>query len=454
MSVRVRFAPSPTGYLHIGNARAALINWLFAKKNNGLFILRQDDTDVERSEQRYADAVIEDLNWLGLVHEQFFKQSDRFDRYNEVVRLLIDTGRLYPCFETPEELDYKRKVLLSKKKPPVYDRAALHLTDEQIQNYQTEGRRPHWRFKLNPGKIEWTDLIRGHVVFDTADISDPVLVRADGSFLYTITSVIDDFDYKITHIVRGEDHVTNTATQVQLFEAINNNQPFPIQFAHMTLLMGADGQPLSKRIGGLSLRSLREKGINPMAINSHLARLGTSLPIEPKLKLEELVEEFDFNHFSRATPKFNEEDLKILNHKLFHKMPYEQIKQHIEKLGCLKIKEEEWALLHDNIDTLDDLKKWENILYGNLTPYTNNESAYLKLSFDLLSKDAITDNTWEEWTKKIKEKSGRKGRDLFMPLRQALTGMDHGPEMKKIIVLMGYDRVYTRLKSQFTMNNA
>ena len=454
MSVRVRFAPSPTGYLHIGNARAALINWLFAKKNKGLFILRQDDTDVERSEQRYADAVIEDLNWLGLTHEEFFKQSDRFDRYNEVVRLLIDTGRLYPCFETPEELDYKRKVLLSKKKPPVYDRAALHLTNEQIQNYKKEGRSPHWRFKLNPGKIEWTDLIRGPVSFDTADISDPVLVRADGSFLYTITSVIDDFDYKITHIVRGEDHVTNTATQVQLFEAINNNQPFPIQFAHMTLLMGADGQPLSKRIGGLSLRSLREKGINPMAINSHLARLGTSLPIEPKLKLEDLVDEFDFNHFSRATPKFNEEDLKILNHKLFHTMPYEQVKPHIEKLGCLKIKEVEWELLHDNIETLDDLKKWENILYGSLAPFENNESAYIKLSFDLLSEDAVTENTWAAWTKKIKEESGRKGKDLFMPLRQALTGMDHGPEMKKIIILMGYDRVCTRLKSQFTMKKA
>lgn len=454
MSVRVRFAPSPTGYLHIGNARAALINWLFAKQNNGFFILRQDDTDVERSEQRYADAIVEDLNWLGLVHDAFFKQSDRFDRYRDVVRSLIDAGRLYPCFETPEELDYKRKVLLSKKKPPVYDREGLSLTKEQIHHYEQEGRRPHWRFKLNPGKIEWTDLIRGPVSFDTADISDPVLVRADGTFLYTITSVIDDFDYKITHIVRGEDHVTNTATQVQLLEAINNNQPFPIQFAHMTLLMDADGHPLSKRIGGLSLRCLREKGINPMAINSHLARLGTSLPIEPKLTLEDLIKEFDFNYFSRTTPKFNEEDLKILNHKLFHKMPYEQVKPHIEKLGCLKIQEIEWELLHDNIETLDDLKKWEDVLYGNLTPYEHNESEYIKLSFDLLSDRVITESTWEEWTKKIKQESGRKGKDLFMPLRQALTGMDHGPEMKKIIILMGYDRVCTRLQSQFTMNHA
>lgn len=454
MSVRVRFAPSPTGYLHIGNARAALINYLFAKKNNGLFILRQDDTDLERSEQRYADAVIEDLTWLGLKHADFFKQSDRFDRYNEIVQTLKDSGRLYPCYETPEELDYKRKMLLSKRKPPVYDREGLRLTKEQIQAYEDDGRRPHWRFKLNPGKIEWDDLIRGPVSFDTADISDPVLIRADGSFLYTITSVIDDFDYKITHIVRGEDHVTNTATQVQLLAAINNDQPFPIQFAHTTLLMDSDGQPLSKRIGSLSLRGLREKGINPMAINSQLARLGTSLPIEPKLKLEDLVEEFDFKYFSRTAPKFNEADLKLLNHKLFHKMPYEQVKEHIEKLGCLKIKEAEWGLLHDNIENLDDLKLWENILYGDLTPNTLQDDTYIKLCFDALPQETITDNTWVEWTKKVKELSGRKGRALFMPLRQALTGMDHGPEMKKVIVLMGYDQVCTRLKTQFTINNA
>lgn len=454
MSVRVRFAPSPTGYLHIGNARAALINYLFAKKNNGLFILRLDDTDLERSEQRYADAVIEDLKWLGLEYAEFFKQSDRFDRYNEIVLILKESGRLYPCYETPEELDDKRKMLLSKRKPPVYDREGLRLTQEQIQAYEGEGRRPHWRFKLNPGKIEWEDLIRGPVSFDTADISDPVLIRADGSFLYTITSVIDDFDYKITHIVRGEDHVTNTATQVQLLEAINNDKPFSIQFAHTTLLMDADGQPLSKRIGSLSLRGLREKGINPMAINSQLARLGTSLPIEPKLKLEDLVDEFDFKYFSRTAPKFNEDDLKLLNHKLFHKMPYEQVKPHIEKLGCLKIKEAEWDLLHDNIESLDDLKFWENILYGALNPQKAEDEAYIKLCFNAMPQGPVTENTWIEWTKKIKELSGKKGRELFMPLRQALTGMDHGPEMKKVIVLMGCDQVCTRLKSQFTINNA
>ncbi|PIZ33145.1 MAG: glutamate--tRNA ligase [Alphaproteobacteria bacterium CG_4_10_14_0_8_um_filter_37_21] len=451
MSVRVRFAPSPTGYLHIGNARAALINWLFAKKNNGLFILRQDDTDLKRSEQRYADAIIEDLKWLGLEHAVFFKQSDRFDRYHEVVRTLTESGRLYPCYETPEELDYKRKMLLSQKKPPVYDRAGLRLTQEQIREYEAAGRKPHWRFKLNPGKIEWEDLIRGAVSFDTADISDPVLIRADGSFLYTITSVIDDFDYKITHIVRGEDHVTNTATQVQLLEAINNDKPFSIQFAHTTLLMDADGQPLSKRIGSLSLRGLRANGINPMAINAHLARLGTSLPVEPQLKLQDLVEKFDFKYFSRTAPKFNEDDLKLLNHKLFHMMPYEQVKPYIEKLECLKIKEAEWGVLHDNIESLDDLKRWETILYGTLTPSKSNDAAYIKLCFDVLPQGTITESTWAEWTKKIKELSGKKGKELFMPLRQALTGMDHGPEMKKLIVLMGYHQVCTRLKTQFTI---
>ncbi|MDP2193052.1 MAG: glutamate--tRNA ligase [Alphaproteobacteria bacterium] len=453
MSVRVRFAPSPTGYLHIGNARAALMNWLFAKKNNGLFIFRLDDTDQERSKDCYTEAIKEDLAWLGLTYGEYFKQSDRFARYQEVVEALIKKGRLYPCYETPEELDYKRKLLLSKKKPPVYDRQALTLTPEQIAAYEAEGRKPHWRFKLVPGMIEWTDLVRGPVRFNAQDLSDPVLIRADGTYLYTLTSVIDDYDYAITHIIRGEDHVTNTATQVQLFQAIHNDQHFPVEFAHTTLLMDADGQPLSKRIGSLSLRGLREEGIYPMAINAHLARLGTSLPIEPKVSLNDLVDEFDFKYFSNTPPKFDLKDLKILNHKLFHLMPFDTIQPDIMALGCTRITALEWALLHDNIQTLHDLKQWEEILYGDALTVNVQDPDYIKLAYDVLPKDQITEDTWINWTNALKLQTGRKGKDLFMPLRLALTGLPHGPEMKSVIVLMGMERVCTRLQSQFRITN-
>lgn len=453
MSVRVRFAPSPTGYLHIGNARAALMNWLFAKKNNGLFIFRLDDTDQERSKDCYTEAIKEDLAWLGLTYGEYFKQSDRNKRYQQVVEDLIRKGRLYPCYETPEELDYKRKLLLSKKKPPVYDRQALSLTPQQIAAFEAEGRKPHWRFKLMPGVIEWTDLIRGPVRFNAQDLSDPVLIRADGNYLYTLTSVIDDYDYAITHIIRGEDHVTNTATQVQLFEAINNDQPFNIQFAHTTLLMDADGQPLSKRIGSLSLRGLREEGIYPMAINSHLARLGTSLPVEPKISLTDLVAEFDFQYFSNTPPKFDLKDLKILNHKLFHLIPYEMIQADIQELGCDKITALEWTLLHDNIQTLHDLKQWENILYGDIQNDTSVDPDYIQQAYDLLPKETITENTWTNWTNALKLQTGRKGKSLFMPLRLAITGLEHGPEMRNVISLMGIERVCTRLQSQFRITN-
>ncbi|MBP9752350.1 MAG: glutamate--tRNA ligase [Proteobacteria bacterium] len=452
MSVRVRFAPSPTGYLHIGNARAALINWLFAKSRGGEFILRQDDTDLERSKQEYADAVISDLKWLGLDHDIFFKQSDRFDRYNEVRDELIKKGRIYPCFETPEELDYKRKRLLAKGLPPIYDRAALSLTSEEIETLLQEGKKPHWRFKLNPGVIAWDDHVRGRVEFKGEDLSDPVLIRADGAYLYTLTSVIDDFDYKITHIIRGEDHVTNTATQIQIFEALNGGTPFAIDFAHTTLLLGEDGSPLSKRLGSLSLHSLRDLGIEPMAINCLLARLGTSLPIEPKLTLEELADGFGLNIFSRTPPRFSENDLKTLNHKLYHLMPFQNIQDTLKKIGILKISEPIWTLLHDNISDLFELKAWEDILFGTITKKHDIDQNYLETAFLNLPKEPWDESTWKIWTDVLKELTGKKGKELFMPLRQTLTGMDHGPEMKEIILLMGYNLVCTRLKSLITIN--
>jgi glutamyl-tRNA synthetase len=456
MSIRVRFAPSPTGYLHIGNARAALINWLFCKKNNGEFLLRLDDTDLARSKEEYAVAIKEDLEWLGLTHDLFFKQSDRFGRYEEVKKMFIATGRLYPCFETKEELDFKRKRQLSKGKPPIYDREALQLTAEQIKNFEEEGRKPHWRFKLNHGKIQWHDIIRGDVSFNAEDISDPVLVREDGAFLYTMTSVIDDFDYKITHILRGEDHVTNTAVQVQIFEALNNDITFPVQFGHTTLLVDEDGSPLSKRLGSLSLKSFQETEIEPQSINSLLARLGTSLPIEPHLTLESLVENFELSSFSRTPPRFSVEDLKKLNHKLYHQMPFSLIQEKLVTKNIAKITKEVWEMVHDNINVLDDLKNWENILFGHLNPYTDlnaDDLTYIKEACACLPEAPWDADTWAKWTTYLKEKTGRKGKNLFMPLRKVLTNLEHGPEMSKVILYIGYDEACTRLKSSIRIDH-
>jgi glutamyl-tRNA synthetase len=456
MSVRVRFAPSPTGYLHIGNARAALINWLFCRKNNGEFILRLDDTDLARSKEEYANAIKEDLLWLGLNHDLFFKQSDRFERYEEIKNWFIQTQRLYPCFETKEELDFKRKRQLSKGKPPIYDREALELTTVQIKQFEKDGRKPHWRFKLNPGKIQWHDLIRGEVSFNAEDMSDPILIREDGAFLYTMTSVIDDFDYKITHILRGEDHVTNTAVQVQIFQALNDDLTFPVQFGHTTLLVDADGSPLSKRLGSLSLKSFQEIAIEPQSINSLLARLGTSLPVEPHLTLDTLAQNFELSSFSRTPPRFSLDDLKKLNHKLYHQMPFSLIQEKLYTKNITKITEDVWDMVHDNIDDLDDLKNWENILFGHLEGCSNfddDDRAYIQEALNALPGKPWDINTWAIWTTQLKEKTGRKGKNLFMPLRKALTNMEHGPEMSKVIFHIGYDEACTRLKSTIRIDN-
>ncbi|MCX7337924.1 MAG: glutamate--tRNA ligase [Alphaproteobacteria bacterium] len=448
MSVRVRFAPSPTGLLHIGNARAALINWLFAKKHQGVFMLRLDDTDLDRSEDRYAQAIAEDLAWLGLHHHEFAQQSKRFDRYQQAMQSLIDTGRLYPCYETPEELDYKRKRQLAKGEPPIYDRAALHLTAEQKATAVNQGIQPHWRFQLNPGPIQWHDLVRGPVEFHGDRLSDPVLVRADGAFLYTLTSVVDDLDFAITHILRGEDHVTNAAVQIQLFQALNNDQPVTITFGHTTLLMDAQGHALSKRLGSLSLGTLRESGIEPMAINSLLARLGTSLPVEPVLDLDALAADFDLGTFSRTPPHFNEDDLKVLDHKLLQLMPYDFVQDRLKNLGAIHITGDVWIVIRGNIQTLQDVLVWEGVLYGNLSlVITDSDQDFMRVALASLPIAPWSTETWLTWTNTIKAETGRKGKALYMPLRQALTGMDHGPEMKDLLPLLGYERTKERLEN-------
>ena len=439
--IRVRFAPSPTGLLHIGNARAAVLPWLFAHKNGGQFMLRLDDTDRERSTEAFADAIQEDVAWLGLTHDLFAKQSDRFDRYTEVMQKLINDGRLYPCYETPEELDFKRKRQLVKGEPPIYDRAALSLAPEERAKYEADGRKPHWRFKLMPGKITWNDLIRGPVEFLSDRIGDPVLVREDGVFLYTHASVIDDVDFAITHIVRGEDHVTNTAVQIQLFEAITGKS-CTVEFAHFTMFLDKDGQKLSKRLGSLSIQSMREKGLEPMTINSLLARLGTSMPIEPVLSLDELTQNFDFSIFSRTAPHFDEHELDVLNHKLLTHMSYEQVKDRLPATIDATL----WELIRGNLESVSDISAWKDIFSDDLVITKHEESNYLRDALMLLPEGPWDTATWSVWTNALKEKTQRKGRALFMPLRQALTGHDHGPEMKDLLPYIGYSRVSNRLK--------
>jgi glutamyl-tRNA synthetase len=451
MTIRVRFAPSPTGLLHIGNARAALINWLFArhhqlKGHQAQFLLRLDDTDLERSSNEFARAIEEDLSWLGITYDLFAKQSDRFDRYDEMRDSLIASGRLYPCYETVEELDFKRKRQLSRGEPPIYDRSALQLTDAERRAYEQEGRRPHWRFKLEPKPMVWTDLVRGPTEFHGDRLSDPVLVRADGAYLYTLTSVVDDIDFKISHIIRGEDHVTNTAVQIQLFEALGRD-PETICFAHTTLLLDAQGGPLSKRLGSLSLKSLRELGIEPMAINSLLARLGTSLPVEPRLTMVELAADFDLTTFSRTPPRFDPHELETLNQKLLHHMPFDLVRERLHHLGHQQINDHIWQVIHGNISKFSDVAEWEDICFGTITP-TIEDKEYIALAKKYLPPEPWTDQTWSLWTQHLKEITGRKGKQLYMPLRQALTGHDHGPEMKDLLPIIGYRRTVERLSTK------
>jgi len=439
--IKVRFAPSPTGLLHIGNARAAVLCWLFARRHGGQFMLRIDDTDRERSTEAYAAAIHEDMAWLGLTHDLFAKQSNRFDRYTEVMQKLIDSDRLYPCYETPEELDFKRKRQLAKGEPPIYDRAALLLTPEERATFEAEGRKPHWRFKLLPGKISWNDHIRGPVEFSTDNLGDQVLVRADGVFLYTLASVTDDIDFEITHIVRGEDHVTNTALQIQLFEAITG-APCTVEFAHFTMFLDKSGQALSKRLGSLSLQSMREKGLEPMTISSLLARLGTSMPIEPVLSLDELAKNFDFSIFSRTAPHFDDHELDVLNHKLLTIMPYERVKDRLP----ISIDSTLWGLIRGNLETVSDISDWKDVFSDNLVIEKHIDADYIRDALSALPAEPWDIDTWSLWTNVLKEKTERKGRALFMPLRQALTRHDHGPEMKDLLTYIGYDRTVSRLK--------
>jgi glutamyl-tRNA synthetase len=446
VTVRVRFAPSPTGYLHAGNVRAAVVTWLFAKKNKGHFLLRIDDTDMERSKAEYEADIEQSLLWLGLTWDEKARQRDRLDRYTEVIDRLKEAGRLYPCYETPEELALKRKTQLSQGLPPLYDRAALNLTDDQKQKFAAEGRQPHWRFKLSEGAIEWHDLIRGPVKFDSKDISDPVLIREDGSPLYHLCSVIDDIDHEITHVIRGEDHVSNTAMHIQMFKAIGRDTP--PQFAHMPMIMDAEGGKLSKRLGSLSVRDLREtEGLEPMAILSFLALLGSSESIEPFTSVEPLIEKFDVAKFSRGAPKFDMEELMRLNAKIIHQMPFAAVAVRLKEMGLHTLDEEFWNAVRPNLTRLMDVREWWQVANGPVEPAID-DSDFIAKAANLLPPEPWTATTWKDWTDRVKAETGRKGKDLFMPLRRALTGMDHGPELAVLLPLIGAKKVLSRLTGQ------
>jgi glutamyl-tRNA synthetase len=440
MSVTTRFAPSPTGRLHVGNIRTALHNWLWSRRHQGKFILRLDDTDIERSREEYAQAIREDLAWLGLVPDEEHRQSDRFGRYEAALQTLRAAGRVYPAYETAQELDLKRKVQLSRGKPPVYDRAALALTADEIARYETEGRRPHWRFKLEHGQaIEWHDLVRGPQHFDPALLSDPVIRREDGSWLYMLPSVIDDIDLAVTHVVRGEDHVTNTAVQVQIFEAMGAAVP---AFAHEALLVGSEGK-LSKRLGSLGVDAMRDSGIEPMALVAKLARIGTSLPVEPVTSLEPLIQAFDFTTFGRAPARFDMEELAGLNARIIHQLPFEAVADRLPP----GMHREAWEAIRPNLHHVGEAADWWHVVEGPVEHCSiEDDRAFLRQAADVAERLDWSANPWAALTSALKENGARTGKSLFLPLRRALTGRDSGPEMATLLTLIGRERAVRRLR--------
>jgi glutamyl-tRNA synthetase len=439
--VIVRVAPSPTGYLHVGNARAALLNYLFAHHAGGKFMLRIDDTDDTRSKPEFEAAIIEDLAWLGLEHQLFARQSERAGRHQEAAETLKTAGRLYPCYETAAELDRRRKRQMAAGKPPVYDRAALSLTPEQRADYEAQGRKPHWRFKLSHNKVRWDDLIRGPVEIDTATLSDPVLIREDGRFLYTLPSVVDDADFAVSHILRGEDHVTNTAPQIEIFEALG--VPVP-NFAHFALFVAAGGEVLSKREGSLSLRTLREDGVEAMTLNAYLAHIGTSDSIEPALSLDALADGFAFGKMGRALAHFDSHELMALNVKTLHAMSYEAVAPRLE---AMDVSQAIWEAVKPNVTRLSDARELARLVTGPVAPVIE-DAALVGRALALLPSEPWDESTWGAWTKAVGAETGAKGRGLFHPLRLALTGTEHGPELKKLLPLIGRAKAKARLEGQ------
>jgi glutamyl-tRNA synthetase len=440
MTITTRFAPSPTGRVHVGNLRAALHNWLFARQQGGRFLLRIDDTDAERSEERFVDAIRADLSWLGLTWDAEARQSERFDLYEQRFDALREAGRVYPCYETPQELDLKRKVQLGRGLPPVYDRAALKLTDAERAGLEAEGCRPHWRFRLDhDASITWPDLIRGPQRFDPKLMSDPVVRRADGSWLYLLPSVIDDIDLAITHVVRGEDHVSNTAAQVQMFEALGAPPP---AFAHEALLTGAEGK-LSKRLGSTDVDHFRDEGVEPLALAAKLARIGTSLSVEPVAAMAPLIATFDFATFGRAPARFDEAELARLNAQTVHLLGFEQVADRLPAGMDARA----WGAIRPNLERVADAADWWQVVEGPIAaPPAGDERDYLRAAAETARAIDWSTDPWHALTAELKETTGRKGKALFLPLRRALTGREHGPDMAALLPLIGKERALARLE--------
>jgi glutamyl-tRNA synthetase len=437
-----RFAPSPTGYIHLGNARTALWNALLAKKLGGRFMLRFDDTDVERSRQEFADGILEDLAWLGVAHDVFARQSDRVARYREAFADLAARGLVYPCYETPEELDRKRKRAQARGLPPVYDRAALSLSADDRAALEAEGRKPHWRFRLSGTLVRWVDGVRGDCHIETASLSDPVMMRGDGTFLYTFASVVDDIDFEVTDILRGEDHVANTAVQIELFNAFGATLPL---FSHHNLIAAANGEEMSKRTGALSIRSFRAAGVDPLAVAIVATLTGTSEAVRPLENLDALAGLLDLSKFSRALTKFDPAEIDQLSAKLLHAKAYAEVAPQLEKLGISgALAVPFWEMIRGNLTRIEEAAAWWDIT-TQTQHYPVDDTAFLRIAAQHLPPAPFGEETWGMWTKALAEATGRKGKALFMPLRLALTGCETGPELKALLPLLTREEVLSRL---------
>ena len=442
MSIRVRFAPSPTGLLHVGNIRIAILNYIFTRKNGGKFVLRIDDTDVLRSTKESEQLILQDLQWLGIKWDEFYKQSNHFSKYDEAINYLKKIGRVYACYETKDELSLKRKIQASRGVPPVYDRAALELTADQIKKLEDDGVKPYWRFKLNEqDTVSWNDLVHGQISIPLNSISDPILIKPDGSYVYTFASVVDDVNIGITHIIRGDDHITNTAAQIDMFKTLSQNIP---EFAHVPLLSALDGQDVSKRTGSpLSIVNMRNDGIEPDAIWNVLANLGTSNNVNYQDSFEQLVDKFSFDKMSLASPKFNIEDVKLLTKKIVSCKTFDEVK---DSFGDLEyFSEYFWDAIKGNINSLKEVRYWYDVCFKDIQ-LIKEDSDFVQLMLDKLHSDFST------WISDLKQASGRKGRDLFHPIRVVLTGLDKGPELEKIFHLLGYERLKHRIEQNLKAN--
>ena len=441
MIARSRFAPSPTGLLHIGNARSAVLNWAYINQKGGEFILRIDDTDRVRSKDEYESKIKKDLQWLGLTWDKAFNQSDRLKIYDYHIQELKDKKRIYPCFESPDELSLKRKSQLTSGKPPIYDRSALSLSSEEIDSLIKSGKKPHWRFKLEDKKIEWSDLVKGRVSFESKNLSDPVLIREDGSLLYHLPSVIDDIEECITYIIRGEDHITNTAFHIQIFEALNSKIPI---FGHHPFLIDSEGKGFGKRLGSLSIEKMREEGYENLTLLNYLLSIGTSSNITKEIKIESLIKNFDISNLSTSSPKFSLEVIKSLNKDILQTYNYSDVKNKFLELNIKDANADFWLFIKNNIEFFQECIEWKEVL-NTSKPYKNDNLDFLREAAKLLPNSPYNIDSWDQWTSLIKQKTGKKGKELFMPLRKALTGKEKGPELKYFLPLLSKEQILKKL---------